>query len=111
MDITGKTMEVYVDDMLIKSIMEEDQMKHLEETFKVLDQHQMKLNPNKCAFGVTSGKFLGLMVPRRGIATNLKNIWALSEMKLPKTLHDVQILNGKIKILNYFFQGLRKVTN
>ncbi|OAO96594.1 hypothetical protein AXX17_AT4G08320 [Arabidopsis thaliana] len=55
----GKTMEVYIDDMLVKSLKKEDHVKHLEECFEILNQYQMKLNPAKCTFGVPSGEFLG----------------------------------------------------
>ena len=58
----GRNVEVYVDDMLVKSLDEERYLDDLQETFNTLRQHQMKLNPNKCAFGVSSGKFLGFMV-------------------------------------------------
>ena len=63
-------MEVYVDDMLVKSKERPDHMKHLEETFELLQGHNMKLNPLKCAFGVSSGKLLGFMVTQRGIEAN-----------------------------------------
>ena len=55
-------MEVYVDDMLIKSKEELTHLDDLKETFATLRQYQMKLNPSKCAFGVASRKFLGFMV-------------------------------------------------
>ena len=58
----GRNMEVYVDDMLIKSKEELTHLNDLRETFATLRQYQMKLNPNKYAFGVASGKFLGFMV-------------------------------------------------
>ena len=58
----GRNMEVYVDDMLIKSKEELTHLNDLRETFATLRQYQMKLNPSKCAFGVASGKFLGFMV-------------------------------------------------
>jgi len=58
----GRNMEVYVDDMLIKSKEELTYLDDLKETFTTLKQYQMKLNPSKCAFGVASGKFLGFMV-------------------------------------------------
>ena len=65
--LMGKTMEVYIDDMLIKSKERPDHTKHLQETFKLLRTHDMKLNPLKCAFKINSGKFLGFMVTQRGI--------------------------------------------
>lgn len=58
----GRVMEVYVDDMLVKSVKRDQHIQHLEEVFGVLRKCNMKLNPVKCAFGVASGKFLGLMV-------------------------------------------------
>ena len=60
--LMGKTMEVYIDDMLVKSKECPDHTKHLKETFELLGTYDMKLNPLKCAFGVSSGKFLGFMV-------------------------------------------------
>ena len=60
--LTGKTMEVYIDDMLVKSKERLDHTKHLQETFELLGTYNMKLNPLKCAFRVSSGKFLGFMV-------------------------------------------------
>ena len=55
-------MEVYIDDMLVKSNERPNHMKHLQETFELLRGHDMKLNPLKCAFGVSTYKFLGFMV-------------------------------------------------
>ena len=63
----GKTMEVYVDHMLIKSKVASNHVAHLTDTFKILRKYHMKLNPLKCTFGVASGKFLGFMVNQRGI--------------------------------------------
>ena len=62
----------------------------------------MKLNPNKCAFGVTAGKFLGFMVSQRGIKVNPEKIRAIMELEPPKTIKEVQSLNGKIAALNGF---------
>lgn len=58
----GKTMEVHVDDMLVENVRAEDHLAHLVEMFDVLRVYGMKLNTNKCKFGVSSGKFLGFMV-------------------------------------------------
>ena len=58
----GRNMEVYMDDMLVKSKEELAHLDDLGETFATLRQYQMKLNPSKCTFGVASGKFLGFMV-------------------------------------------------
>ena len=63
----GRNVQVYVDDVLVKSRREEDHLEDLKETFSTLCSYNMKLNPRKCAFGVTAGKFLGFMVSQRGI--------------------------------------------
>ena len=63
----GKNVEVYVDDMLVKSREEEDHLDDLKEIFNTLRQYSMKLNPSKCAFGVSLGKFLGFIVSQRGM--------------------------------------------
>ena len=78
-------MEVYVDDMLVKS----KETISKTSTFKVLHRYQMKLNPLKCAFSVASGKFLGLMVNQRGIEANPKKIQALLEMQSPRKPKEV----------------------
>ena len=66
-ELLGKTMEVYVDDMLVKSFRAKDQIQHLEQLFQVLGKYCMQLNPSKCAFGIESGNFMGFMVHHRGI--------------------------------------------
>ena len=58
----GRNMEVYVDDMLVKSKEAKTHLDDLQETFDTLRRYRMKLNPTKCVFGVSSGKFLGFMV-------------------------------------------------
>ena len=62
----------------------------------------MKLNPSKCVFGVTVGKFLGFMVFQRGIEVNPEKVWAILELKPPRTVKTVQSLNGKVAALNRF---------
>jgi hypothetical protein len=69
-DQIGRNVEVYVDDMLVKSRKAISHLADLEETFNTLRRYQMKLNPAKCAFGVSSGKFMGFMVSSRGIEAN-----------------------------------------
>ena len=85
----GRNMEVYVDDMLVKSKEESTHLDDLKETFTTLRQYQMKLNPSKCAFGVASGKFLGFMVSQRGIEANPEKVKAILNMTSPKTVKEV----------------------
>ena len=70
----GRNVQVYIDDMLVKSVREKDHLNDLKETFNTLRSYNMKLNPKKYAFGVTTGKFLGFMVSQRGIKVNLDKI-------------------------------------
>ncbi|KAG7530646.1 Retrotransposon gag domain [Arabidopsis thaliana x Arabidopsis arenosa] len=84
----GKSMEVYIDDMLVKSLKKEDHIKHLEECFEILNQYQMKLNPAKCTFGVPSGEFLGYIVTKRGIEANPNQINAFLNMPSPKNFKE-----------------------
>ena len=72
-----KTMEVYVDDMLVKSKKAVDHIEHLADMFAVLRKYGMKLNPLKCSFGVESGKFLGFIVSARGIEASPAKITGL----------------------------------
>lgn len=60
-------MEVYIDDMLVKSLEAEDHISHLQQAFSTLRKYNMKLNPAKCSFDVSFGKFLGYIVTHRGI--------------------------------------------
>ena len=80
----GTSMEVYIDDMLVKSVKYELHITHLVEAFQVLKSYTMKLNPTKCAFRVSAGKFLGFIVNNRGIEANpykikLCLIWCLRQ--------------------------------
>ena len=78
-------MKVYVDNILVKSTESGNHAHDLHEVFETLKQYEMRLNPAKCAFGVSSGKFLGYMVSSKGIEANPKKIQAILEMQSPKT--------------------------
>ena len=75
---------------------------HLRKAFEVLRHHKMMLNPAKCAFGVGSGKFLGLMVLKRRIEANPDKIKAILDMEPPRSIKDVQKLTGKVAALGRF---------
>ena len=85
----SRNMEVYVDDMLVKSKEELAHLDDLKEMFATLKQYQMKLNPSKCVFSVVSGKFLGFMVSQRGIEANLEKVKVILNMTSPKTVKEV----------------------
>ena len=90
----GQNVEVYVDDMLVKSQDEKIHLDDLQETFDTLRQYNMRLNPDKCAFRVSSGKFLGFMVSHRGIEVNPDKIQEILDMKPPQNVKEVQSLIG-----------------
>jgi hypothetical protein len=98
----GKTVEVYIDDMVVKSVLAEDHLSDLRAIFNTLRQHRLKLNASKCAFGVGSGKFLGFLVTQQGIEANLDQITAILNLKPPKTVQEVQRLIGMTAALNRF---------
>jgi len=104
----GRNVEVYVDDKLVKSREEEGHLDDLKKTFDKQWQYSMKLNPTKCAFGVSSGKFLGFMISQRGIKANSEKVKAILEMSSPKMVKEVQSLTGRIAALNRF---VSRVTN
>ena len=85
----GRNVEVYVDDMLVKSLDEGKHLDDLQETFNTLRRYSMKLNPSKCAFRVASGKFLGFMVSHRGIESNPEKIKAILDMKPSQNIKEV----------------------
>ena len=97
-----RNVEVYIDDMLVKTKDEANHLDDLEETFKTLCQYRMKLNPSKCFFGVSPGKFLGFMVSQRGIEDNSDKIKAILEMAPPKTVKEMQSLTGRVVAFNRF---------
>ena len=98
----GQNVEVYVDDMLVKSLDEEKHLDDLQETFVTLRQYNMKLNPKKCAFGVSSGKFLRFMISHRRIKANLDKIQVILDMKPPQSIKEVQSLIDRVAALNRF---------
>lgn len=98
----GRSMEVYVDDMIVKSMSVRDHLDDLEDCFETIREHKLRLNPTKCTFGLGSGKFLGYLVSTRGIEANPEKITAILDMQSPKTYKDVQRLTGRIAALRRF---------
>ena len=97
-----RNVEVYVDDMPMKSSQEDEHLSDLQETFDTLWMYKMKLNPSKCVFRVTAGKFLGYMVFQRDIKVNPEKVRVIMDLAPSKTVKEVQSLNGKIAALNRF---------
>ena len=95
-------MEVYIDDMWVKSTRAELHIAHLVEAFQILKEYNMKLNPAKCAFEVSVRKFLGFIVNNRGIEANPDKIKAVLDMSSPSNIKEVQRLTGRIVALSHF---------
>lgn len=115
----GRNMKSYINDMIVKSKAVEDHLFDLAETFETLQKHRLKLNAFKCAFGVSSGKFLGYLVTHQGIEVNLDQILALQNLKSLRNPKEVQRLTKMTTALNWsisqsankcrpFFQLLKK---
>ncbi|CAA0842069.1 Unknown protein, partial [Striga hermonthica] len=100
--LIGHTMEVYVDDMLVKSVHASDHITHLQDMFAIPRSYSMVLNPKKCTFGVESGKFLGYMVSQREIEANTAKIKAIQDLTPPISVKGVQALTGRLAALNRF---------
>ena len=88
--------------MLVKSLKPANHIAHLEEVFNVLRRHRMILNPSKCLFGVSSSKFLDLLVTKHGIKANPDQIQALLALSSPRNIHEVQQLIERVTALNRF---------
>jgi hypothetical protein len=95
-------MEAYVDDVVVKTREEEGLISDLAETFDKLRKFKIKLNPEKCTFGVPSGKLLKYMVSWQGIDPNPEKVSGITKMKPPESLHDVQKLMGCMAALSRF---------
>ena len=98
----GTPMEVYIDDMLVKSTIAELHIAHLSGAFQILKEYNMKLNPAKCAFGVSAGKFLGFIVNNPGIEANPDKIKVVLDMPPPSSIKEVQHVTGRITALSRF---------
>ncbi|GJU52407.1 reverse transcriptase domain-containing protein [Tanacetum coccineum] len=98
----GQNLEVYVDDLVIKSHNKDELLRDIEETFCTLRQINMKLNPKKCTFDATKGMFLGYMISPKGTKPCPEKTEAVLQLPSPRTIKEVQSLNGKLAGLNRF---------
>ena len=102
----GKSIEVYIDDMVVKSKIVSEHVRDLGNIFEILRRHKLRLNSSKCSFGVGSGKFLGYMVTHKGIEVSPDQIRAVNSLHPPRNPKEVQKLTGMIAALNYFISQL-----
>jgi len=105
-DFIGKFMQVYIDDIVVKSSVEKDHLDHLQRSFERMRKYGLKMNPLKCAFGVRASNFLGFVVHKKGIEINQNKMKAILEIKPPSTKKELQSLLGKINFLRRFISYL-----
>ena len=98
----GKNIEVYIDDMVVKSKIVSEHIEDLTNIFKIFRGHKLRLNASKCSFGVGSGKFLDYMVTHRGIEVNPDQVKAINNLQPPRNPKEVQKLIGMTAALNLF---------
>lgn len=98
----GRNMEVYMDDMVVKSSNLEKHLDNLREVLGQVKKFNMRLNPEKCSFGVQGGKFLGFMLTCRGIEASPEKCRPILEMQSPTNIKEVQRLAGRIAALQRF---------
>jgi Reverse transcriptase (RNA-dependent DNA polymerase). len=102
----GRNVEAYVDDLVIKTCHQNTLLQDLAETFDSLRSTHVKLNPDKCVFGVPVSKLLGFLVSSRGIEANSEKIRAIERMRPPSKLRDVQCVTGCMAALSRFISRL-----
>ncbi|XP_020676621.2 uncharacterized protein LOC110095423 [Dendrobium catenatum] len=105
-DLIHQKVECYVDDLVIKSLGRKDHLKNLRIVFERIKKFDLKMNPLKCAFGVSSGKFLGYIVRHRGIEVDPNKIKAIMEMSPPKNLRQLRSLQGQLAFIRRFISNL-----
>ncbi|CAJ2669315.1 unnamed protein product [Trifolium pratense] len=98
----GDMLEVYMDDMIVKSPEELDHVVHLRKVFEQARKYNMRFNPEKCTFGVRAGKFLGFYLTERGIEANPDKCRAFAELPTPSDKKSIQTLNGMLTSLSRF---------
>ena len=101
-DFIHKIVEVYVDDILIKSKSKKDHVQDLKAAFERMRQYKLRVKPQKCVFNVSSGKLLGHIVSRRGVEVDPKKIKAITKMAPPTNLKQLRSLQRKIQAIRRF---------
>ena len=105
-DMIGHHMEVYIDDIVVKSKKASDHVIHLRKSFERMRIYHLKLNPLKCAFGVQAGNFLGFLVHQRGVEIDKNKARAVLEAKQPQTKKELQRFLGQVNYLRRFISNL-----
>ncbi|CAL2255640.1 unnamed protein product [Prunus armeniaca] len=107
-DLIGRTVEVYIDDVVVKSPSKADHVGHLQQAFNRMRAHDLKMNPKKFAFGITAGNLLGFLVHQRGIEVDKSKATAIMTAPPPKTKKDLQYFLGEVNFLRRFISNLAR---
>ncbi|CAL2277578.1 unnamed protein product [Prunus armeniaca] len=105
-DLIGRTVEVYIDDVVVKSPSKADHVGYLRHAFNRMRAHGLKMNPKKCAFGFTAGNFLGFLVHQRGIEVDKSKATAIMTAPPLRTKKELQSFLGKVNYLRWFISNL-----
>ena len=106
-----KEMEDYVNDIVVKSKTRTGHLQVLEQVFKRCREYKLRMNPMKCAFEVSVGKFLGFLVHHRGISVDPAKATAIATMKRPTTVRELKSFLGRVSYIRRFVPGLALVTS
>ena len=101
-DMMHRTMEDYVDDTLEKSMVRDEHLNDLSKILDRMEKFSLRLNPKKCAFGVTSGKLLGYIVSNKGIEVDPAKVKAIMKMQPPKNISQMRTLQGRVQSIRRF---------
>ena len=104
--LIDKIVEIYIDDVVVNSMGYHEHLADLQEALECTRSYGLKMSPNKCAFGVSAGQFLGFMVHDRGIEVNQRSIKAINETVPPANKTELQYLIGKINFIRRFISNL-----
>jgi hypothetical protein len=105
-DLIGNLVEIYIDDVVVRSASVEGHLDDLRQVLERTRKFGLRMNPKKCAFGVSAGQFLGFLVHERGIEIGLKSQEAVRTMVPPTTKKELQQLIGKINFVRRFISNL-----
>jgi hypothetical protein len=105
-DLLGIIVDVYIDDIVVKLTGDDSHLADLRLAFDKMREYKLKMNPLKCSFGVSAGKYLGFTVHERGIEIDPKKIEAIQNVKAPTCKKDLQKFMGKVNYLRIFICNL-----